>query len=198
MISAILLAAGRGSRIGQCKALLPWRGESLVCRGVGELMKSMASEVVIVTGAERERVEKELVRLDAPKAISIVWNQAFETGIMSSIQTGIRAADPSSAGYLISLVDLPFLTAADHDVLIKAHGLVGSPLVRYRHEGVPCHPVIIGREFRDEILGRPAGDLGAMFLFKKYPFHVTWLEMNGEQGSLDIDEGRDLHAHMSI
>ena len=61
--TAIVLAAGESSRMGQPKQLLRWQGEPLVTRAARIALESGASETVVVTGAVGEQVEAALAPL---------------------------------------------------------------------------------------------------------------------------------------
>ena len=52
---AILLAAGESSRMGQLKALLPWRDTSLIEHQLRSLLDAGVEQVVVVIGHDAER-----------------------------------------------------------------------------------------------------------------------------------------------
>ena len=63
MISLIVLAAGKSTRMKENKLLLKINGETLVEHVVGIAKKSSADEVVVVLGYEAQRVGEQLAKL---------------------------------------------------------------------------------------------------------------------------------------
>ncbi|MBI1853891.1 MAG: nucleotidyltransferase family protein [Planctomycetes bacterium] len=116
MIHAIVLAAGKSERLGRPKALLDFDGEttlSLVCRAA---LDGGAGEIVLVTGAEAERVEAA-----APKEhVKIVRNPNFEKGQTTSLKAGIAALPDDAKGFLLFPVDYPMVKADDVKRLLDA------------------------------------------------------------------------------
>lgn len=157
-VSAVLLAAGTSSRMGnQNKLLLPWQGEPLVRRVAGRFAALPFQEVLVVTGYQAEAVEKALAGLP----VRLVHNPRFQEGMASSIRAGVAAADPGARGLLISPTDLPFLS---EEVIRR---LVGAFLTHDCHKIVypvtpegQRNPVIFPAGFRKE-LQHLRGDMGA-------------------------------------
>ncbi len=56
-ISAILLAAGLSSRMGQPKLLLPWGGTTVLGQVVSTFAAAGIEEIIVVTGGAREQIE---------------------------------------------------------------------------------------------------------------------------------------------
>ena len=62
MISAIILCAGEGKRIGFNKALLDWGGEKLINYQIKSLSHKDVTERIVVIGSESEKVRKTIPR----------------------------------------------------------------------------------------------------------------------------------------
>lgn len=56
MISAIVLAAGEGKRMGQPKQLLEWRGKILLQHVLDTLLTSQVEETILVLGHAADRI----------------------------------------------------------------------------------------------------------------------------------------------
>jgi CTP:molybdopterin cytidylyltransferase MocA len=195
MITALLLAAGQGSRMHyQAKALLKLGTQSFVQHALQQLYVAGLDELILVTGASREAVSKAALQADLP--FQEAYNPGFAHGLLGSIQTGIRAAAPSTDAVLITLVDLPFLTAQDYRSTCE-RWRSGHPehFLRSESEGKPGHPVIIPRRYFTEILEQPASDKGCSFLFQRYPERVQFQSL--ARGRIDIDTIEDYHAHIT-
>jgi molybdenum cofactor cytidylyltransferase len=148
-ISAILLAAGESKRMQAFKQLLPLRGKSFVEHCVDSLLGSEASELIVVTGHNRELVEAAL----ASRPVRFAYNSDYRQGMSSSIKRGVIEADPSSGAFLIALVDQPLIEARTIDQLIRGYrerrALIAIPVF----DGRRGHPIILDARLRDEVLG---------------------------------------------
>src|SRR5689334_12037162 len=105
--TGLLLAAGAGTRLGRGpKALLPFRGRTLVEVLAEVLLDGGCHEVVVVLGAAASDVR---ARTDLAPHV-VVENRAWAGGMGSSFQLGMQSADPEDH-VLVALVDQPGLTA---------------------------------------------------------------------------------------
>ena len=60
-VSALLLAAGKSRRMGQLKALLPWKETTLLQYQVGSLQSGGVSQVIVVLGYRAESLRSVIV-----------------------------------------------------------------------------------------------------------------------------------------
>ena len=154
--AGLLLAAGRGTRMGRPKALVTTDGTSWLDRAARVLLDAGCVPVVVVLGAGAQEAEG-LV----PPGVTTVVAPDFADGISASLRAGLSAlAGSSSSAALVHLVDLPDVTATvARRVLASATG--PAALARAVHDGVPGHPVLIGRAHWEPLLARLEGDTGA-------------------------------------
>ncbi len=109
---AIILAAGRGSRLKQAadrqrpKCLLQFGGKSLLERHLLLLRKAGVAEVVLALGFRHELIEAELDRLGWRPRPQIVLNARFELGSLLTVHT---AAEPLTRGGEVLLMDADVL-----------------------------------------------------------------------------------------
>jgi GTP:adenosylcobinamide-phosphate guanylyltransferase len=109
--NAVLLAAGRGSRLSSLtrdthKSLLPVGGKPSLQHAIDELLLRHVENIVVVTGDKREFIEG-FIRENYGTRINTIYNRRFaeDTNILST-EIGVAAlADPGS-GYLIVETDL--------------------------------------------------------------------------------------------
>ena len=159
--AGLLLAAGGGSRMGTPKALVADpSGGSFVERGVRVLRDGGCSPVVVVVGAEAERAG-ELARTAG--ADLVVEAPDWAQGQSASLRAGILAVQSTPADLAcILLVDLPDVGAAVVERVVRAASGAGSAaLGRAAYQGVPGHPVVLGRDHWQGVLDLAAGDKGA-------------------------------------
>jgi CTP:molybdopterin cytidylyltransferase MocA len=161
VISAVVLAAGAGARLGGPKALVTLAGVPFVERVVRTCAESTADEVVVVTGEEGERVESLVAALAAalPGAVvRSVRNQAWREGRTGSVQAGLRTV-AEGAHVLLFPVDHPCVRLVTLDALLGVFGYAAAlpeivvPVLQdaggSRRRG---HPIVLSAGLRGEIL----------------------------------------------
>lgn len=102
-ISAIILAAGKGSRIGRPKWQLMHGGETFLEIIAAKVALALPNAEIICVVSESS-----VPPSDDVSRIKIVINPNPDHGMFSSIYWGIKAA-AKSAGYLLMPVDHPFV-----------------------------------------------------------------------------------------
>ncbi len=129
-IATIILAAGGSSRLGQPKQLIQSNGETLVRRMAQQALALRAGPVVVVLGANQDRIMKELTGL----AITTVVNPTWAEGMASSLRTGLRALDTESTeAFLVVLTDQPYVTADLLQQLIDTRQSTGRGIIASRY-----------------------------------------------------------------
>jgi molybdenum cofactor cytidylyltransferase len=151
MIPAIVLAAGRSSRFGQPKALLTDRdGRTFTARVLATLADAGVDGAVVVTRAGDEALTAEIERA-APFARAVV-NPDPDRGQLSSLLAGLAAVDrPGVRAALVTLVDVPLVSADTVRRLLAVARTGGAPIVRPVHGGRHGHPVIFARSLFDDL-----------------------------------------------
>ncbi|MFW9928071.1 MAG: NTP transferase domain-containing protein, partial [Candidatus Thorarchaeota archaeon] len=87
MISAIVLAAGESTRMGnKNKLLLPFGDKLLIQQIVDNVLNSNVDETLVVVGYEAERIRDALRNRD----IKFIDNSDFHEGMTTSIHAGIK------------------------------------------------------------------------------------------------------------
>lgn len=154
-VVGVLLAAGAGERYGGPKALArDDDGTSWLLRSVQALRA--CSEIVVVLGAEAERAAALL-----PLSVSRIRADDWAEGMGASLRAGLAALAPTPhETALVSLVDLPDVDAA---VVARLLATATGPadLARAAYDGVPGHPVLIGRDHWAGVIDVATGDRGA-------------------------------------
>src|SRR5215813_9425795 len=117
MISAIVLAAGKSERMGRPKALLEFRGKTFLENILDTISRSSIAHTSIVVGHHRQEIQ------NAVKGASMVFNPDYEQGMVTSLQTGIRALPPESIGAFLFLVDHPVVEAETIEAMIPSVAL---------------------------------------------------------------------------
>ena len=145
MIPALVLAAGKSTRMGRTKALLPLGDETFISRIVGTFRAAGVEDVVVVVGHDAERVAAALDRLDPPPRV--VLNPGYESGQLSSILAGLRAVDrPGVTALLLTLVDVPLVSADTVRAVLMRYRAEAATVVRPVNGSRHGHPVLIDRQ----------------------------------------------------
>lgn len=144
--------------MGRPKQLIAYEGQPLVARAATAARAAGADPVVVVLGAHAGEIEPALAGL---AAVTVALNPAWESGLASSLATGLRAAlrDDRWDGVLVTLADQPLIAADLLRRLITAF-LGGARIVASGYDGVPGVPALFGREHVPELLTL-TGDSGA-------------------------------------
>jgi molybdenum cofactor cytidylyltransferase len=191
LVSAILLAAGLSSRFGKAKQLAQFEGTTLVSRAVATLERAPVGEIVVVVGHRAAEVTREL----EGTATRIVVNEDYETGLGSSIRTGVGALSRESSAVVVCLSDQPFVTTELIGRIVSRHRQTGADVVASFSKGLVTPPVLFSRRLYGE-MAELRGDKGARFIIEKHP---GFEKVNVDPGLLlDVDTEEDLGRARSI
>jgi molybdenum cofactor cytidylyltransferase len=190
-IAAIVLGAGRSSRMGgPNKLLAEIGGKPLVRIAVDQVLASRARPVIVVTGHQRERVEAALAGLP----VKVVHNPNFAEGLGTSLKAGIAAVPAEADGAIVCLGDMPQVDAALIDRLIGAFDPDKSALVVIPTiDGKRGNPVVWARRFFADLMS-VEGDIGARYLIGRYPEAVAEVALTGTAALTDVDTPEALEA----
>jgi CTP:molybdopterin cytidylyltransferase MocA len=194
MIPALVLAAGKSSRMGRTKALLSLgsSGETFLHRIIRVLREGGADAVVVVIGGDAAAVRASLPRDDVQ--ISAVENPRYEEGQLSSLLAGLAAVEQRHAdveAVMMTLVDLPLISAATVRAVRETFlANPGAPLVRPRRGGRHGHPVIFNRSIFGE-LRRADPSTGAKPVVHAHAAEEVDVDVDDEGAFIDIDTPDD-------
>jgi len=194
MIPALVLAAGKSSRMGRTKALLSVgsSGETFLHRIIRVLREGGADAVVVVIGGDAAAVRASLPRDDVQ--ISAVENPRYEEGQLSSLLAGLAAVEQRHAdveAVMMTLVDLPLISAATVRAVRETFlANPGAPLVRPRRGGRHGHPVIFNRSIFGE-LRRADPSTGAKPVVHAHAAEEVDVDVDDEGAFIDIDTPDD-------
>ncbi len=190
-VAAIILAAGRSTRMGGPNKLLAELGGKALVRIVAEqALASKARDVIVVTGHQAEQVEKALHGLN----VKFVRNPDFAEGLASSVKAGVAAVADDADGAVICLGDMPLISANLIDRLIEAFAPDrGNLIVIPVSDNRRGNPVLWSRRFFNELMTLD-GDIGARHLIARHSEAVAEVPVEGFGAFLDIDTPQALEA----
>ena len=157
LLAAAILAAGESRRMGQPKALLPYRGRTFLDHLLDVTRHPRIGLQRVVLGAHPEDIFAK-VELDYS---AVVINPEWQKGQLSSIQAAVRSLPGSKTeGLLVCPVDQPLISAALVALLIEMFDSSGKPIALPTYHGKRGHPVIFRSSLYPELLAAPA-EIGA-------------------------------------
>jgi len=185
VIAGIILAAGRSSRLGRPKQLLPLGGEPLIRHTVRRVLESSLDEVIVVVGHQAEAVTAAIA--DMP--VRVVINPDSALGQSTSVVAGLAALDEKSGeswrrgesdrampasplhvpveAALFLLGDQPGVDPIVIDALAAAWKQSGAPIVAPGYSDGMGNPVLFDRRVFSELKAL-GGDVGARAIIRKY------------------------------
>ena len=200
MIPAIVLAAGKSSRMGRTKALLPMGSsdETFLARILRVLRDGGIERTVVVIGGDAASVRASLPRDD--DTTIAVENPRYEDGQLSSLLVGLDAIDQhygEAEAVLVTLVDLPLISAATvRAVLAGFRTSPHAPLVRPRRGNRFGHPVIFNRSLFGELrLADPTK--GAKPVVHAHAAQEVNVDVGDDGAFIDIDTPEDYARFIS-
>ncbi len=186
-IAAIVLAAGRSSRMAPRNKLLETvGGQAIVARVAGAAIASGADPVVVVTGFEAAGIAQALGGLN----LVIVHNPAFAEGLSTSLRTGLKALPADCDGALILLADMPEVELGDLHALIGAFTARDAICVPAQ-QGKRGNPILWGAAHFAEMMTL-TGDFGAKRLLARHEGHVIEVPVASSGIFADVDTLSDL------
>ena len=183
-IAAVILAAGRSTRMGGPNKLLAEIARRPLVRIAAEAaLASRADPVIVVTGHQREEIEKALRAMP----VRLVHNPDFALGLGTSLKAGIAAVPAQADAAIVLLGDMPRVDAPLLNRLIAAFDPDrGALVVVPTFEGKRGNPVLWSRRFFPDLMAIE-GDVGARHLIGRYGEAVVEVPVAGEAAFVDVD-----------
>lgn len=193
-IAALVLAAGRSSRMGpDNKLLIPLGGKPLVRHVVDAALSSACEKVVVVTGHMKDAVAAALAGTGA----AIVHNPDFARGLSSSLKAGLAALPEDVDGVLVLLGDMPKVDRKLIDRMIAAFSPAdGRLIVVPVANGKRGNPVLWASSFFEQMRGLE-GDSGAKALLGENESQLVEIPALDDAPLVDLDTPEALAAYLS-
>ena len=190
-IAAVVLAAGRSTRMGAINKLIAEiGGKPLVRIAAEQALASRAAPVIVVTGHERAQVEAALDGLP----VRFVHNPDYAEGLGTSLKAGIAAVPKEADAAIVCLGDMPQVDSSLIDKLLAAFDPErGALVVVPSIDGRRGNPVVWARRFFNDLM-TITGDVGARHLIASYAEAVVEVPVKGEAALTDVDTPESLSA----
>jgi molybdenum cofactor cytidylyltransferase len=183
-----ILAAGRSSRMGRPKLLLPWRDTTVLGHLVNEWKTLGVAQVAVVVAAEDRALLSELNKLGFSEADCIV-NPEPQRGMFSSVKCAVTWSgwDEELTHWGLALGDQPHLSRGTLQRFLVFCAANRESICQPSRQGRGRHPVILP-EAAFAQLGLSAAETLKEFLGK---FKVAYCEMEDPGLDLDLDRPED-------
>lgn len=185
--AVIILAAGRSSRLGSPKQLLPYHGKTLLQHSIDNAKEIGSNQVVVVLGSGKELIENKI----NSEGIMIVENSHWESGIASSIKIGINTLTkilPNIDAAIVMACDQPFADSKILKKLLLKQIESGKAIIGCSYDNTKGIPALFHSSLFPELISLQ-GDIGAKKLFEKYQDVTSFVPFT--DGSIDIDTLED-------
>jgi molybdenum cofactor cytidylyltransferase len=186
---AIVLAAGRSTRMGEAKQLLRLGENTMLGQTLKNVRGTGIDEIVLVLGSSAEDIRQQLP-ISAIEGVKVVVNQAYEQGMASSLREGLSALDPEINAALVVLADQPFVRSETLNRIIDHYRRTNAQIVIPVYKGFRGNPVLLDRSVFPEVMALD-GDIGCRAIFGNHLEGIVKVEIEDVGILLDIDNKDD-------
>jgi molybdenum cofactor cytidylyltransferase len=186
IIDTVILAAGSSRRLGFNKLFLNIDGEPVLKRTIRTFLDLHIGTIFVVTGFERERVERLLK--DTP--VVLLHNSSFEQGMSSSVRAVLPFLDTGHALFL-HLGDKPFVKEETLRRMMESFAAGTHRIIVPAYQGQKGHPVLIDVTKYVEEMHTLEGDTALRPIIERHSQDILYVE--GDEGILlDLDTEQDI------
>lgn len=192
MTGLVLLAAGASKRLGKPKQELQYQGRTLLQHAVHAALESACKPIVVVLGANAERISPETETPDP--AVVTVHNPEWQEGMASSIRFGLTkliALEPEVSDAIFMVCDQPYVEAALLDKLIQTKLASGKGIVACAYGDTLGTPALFDKAYFSELMALKGKGGAKEFLFR---YNSDTVSVPFPQGAVDIDTAADYDA----
>lgn len=173
---------------GEPKQLFVYKGQSLIRRATETALALQRGPVVVVLGANRERVVPELAGLP----VTLVDNPSWPTGQASSLKTGLAAlylTRKDVDAVLVLHTDQPLVSVGLLIHMVDVWKDDSRGIVACRYDTQVSVPALFSRDYIAELL-QLKGDKGVKWVIVRHRNDCA--EVPFEAGAIDLDSKRDV------
>lgn len=183
MTGAVIVAAGKSSRMGTCKALLPMGQTSAVKRIIAALCAGGVERIVVVTGHHHQELTQHLANTN----VTLIYNEHYATShMLDSAKLGLAYLEKQCHTILFTPVDIPLFTA----YTVKRLLMTSQPMVIPTWHGVEGHPLKLQCEIISALL-EFEGEGGLRGALDATGMQVVYLPVDDQGVAVDMDTPAD-------
>ena len=196
VIPAIVLAAGRSSRMGRAKATLPaGDGHTFLTRIVQTFLDADVDDVIVVVGHDADAIAASFSESGLPARF--VVNRDYDRGQLSSLLAGLDVIDrPGVTAVLVTLVDVPLVSPATVRAVIDSYRRTRAPIVRPTSGDRHGHPLLIDRSIFGALRAADPST-GAKPIVRAHATAAGDIAIDDEGAFTDVDTEEDYRRTIS-
>ena len=178
---AIILAAGKSTRMGVCKTTLPWRNNQTLLRYQAEQFLLAGITPIIVLGSHNA-----YRRANCPPGSQIAINFNSERGKTSSVLTGLNALPKQFSSVIISAVDQPRSTNV-YQILLQAYQQHKSLIVAPYDGSRLGHPLLFSSQLLPNLKEIDDSTFGIRQVVQDFSNKIHKIELLNSEIFIDIN-----------
>jgi molybdenum cofactor cytidylyltransferase len=181
----LIVAAGKSSRLGKPKQLIPWQNTTLLGHAIN-CAKHVSNSRLVVLGANFGAIRPTI------STEQVVEFPNWEKGMGAGISFGLRHlldSDPTLESVLITVCDQPYVTTDLLQDIIRAHKQGNNQITACEYGGSFGVPALFSKSLFPDLLSLD-GDRGAKSIIVKYQKNLNRVKF--PEGVVDIDQPEDL------
>lgn len=186
LIAALIIAAGYSSRMHAFKPLLPVGNVSALKRLIQTYQAFGIGHIYVVVGHRGDEIEAAL----KGDAVRIVYNEAYDQGMFSSIQKGLRAIDASIEAFYMHPVDIPLVKVSSLEWVYEAYKRTHKGVIYPTFLGRKGHPPLVSMTYKAQILSS-AGEGGLKKVLEQFSEDALHVNVCDQSVLMDMDTKED-------
>jgi len=183
---AVILAAGRSSRMGEAKQLLRLGEHTVLGQVLENVRGSGVKDIVLVLGHEAEKIRERI----STENLNVVINESYQQGMGTSLRAGLAALPPEVDAALIILADQPFIRPKTLGLLMDQYKRSSAQIVIPTYKGFRGNPVLLDRSVFSEVMAL-TGDIGCRAIFGNHLEGIVKQPVEDIGILLDLDDKED-------
>ena len=192
---AVLLAAGESRRMGELKALLLWRGGTLIEHQVASLKAGGAERIVVVLGHQAERL---IPRLEGRDHLDWVVNHEYLQGKTTSVKAGLSALPSAGVSSVLFLnVDQPRSPEIVRR-LLERHHAHGNAITIPEFGGKGGHPIIMDSRLLPDLKAIDEETQGIKAVVRRHSDAVERVDLGEPEILLDLNTREQYQAALNL
>jgi molybdenum cofactor cytidylyltransferase len=191
MISLIVLAAGKSTRMKENKLLLKLNSDTLIEHVVKVAKGSNADEVVVVLGYEATKIKEHLAKIGCKLAI----NENYMKGQSESVKVGLSAISSNTEAVMILPADVALIEPESINRVVEEYTRSKSRIVIASHQQRSGHPILLDRTLFPEVSKIDEDTQGLKAVINRHRAEINYVEVDTENVLTDIDTREEFDKH---
>jgi molybdenum cofactor cytidylyltransferase len=191
MISLIVLAAGKSTRMKENKLLLKINGDTLIEHVVKHAKESSVDEVVVVLGYEASKIRERLAKINCKLTV----NQNYMKGQSESVKVGLSTVSNNAEAVMILPADVALIDPQSINRVVEEYRRSKSRIVIASHKRRSGHPILLDRSLFPEASRIDEETHGLKAAINRHRAEVKYVEAGTDNVLIDIDTREEFNRH---